>query len=83
MTSFMRVPSPVSRITLALLEDSGSVFNNIHIVQSSYYLHTCRWYRANYAAADAFAYGNQAGCDYLLDSCATHISRQKLKYNYA
>lgn len=76
MVGIIQFPSPISRITLGMLEDSGLVFNRDCCAEAVQYYRILRWYRPNYEVAEALAHGSQAGCRFPHSSCLEHINGQ-------
>ncbi len=65
----------ISRITLALLHDSGWVwFISTPVSLSPPYLY--RWYLPDYSYAGQLSWGRDKGCHFVLDSCGGWLKYQ-------
>ena len=75
MTGIVDDNTVLSRITLALMEDSGSV-NEVLILHCYYCSFPIRWYLANYKYAEYLYWGDNVGCTLPSKSCYEYFGER-------
>ena len=74
MTGFISLHGVFSRLTFALLEDSG--YDKCTDIHSYAQLCFLRWYQVDYSNADQLVWGRNSGCGLAAGSCGGFINSQ-------
>ena len=81
MTGIVSHNPRFSRLTFALLEDSGWVKYSNKTCFHNYYTHDDRrWYKADYSYAENILWGANSGCDFASASCKAYMDSQTSRF---